>query len=177
MSKKITSDILIHLLEENLPSLTVASSIPVVSKEARVARLSHFKNSGDILPSSNSDIIDFTLDPLLGKCTWYQMYNDKEAFFTLSFFDVDFWMFGYPYQPYISYPGVYLAINQGASRSYGSGTRFDPSNVKTFIHTISSRSRTPGVYQIFTELANKAHEKGVLGLNFPQEWDEIPYTV
>lgn len=177
MDKKITSDILISLLEENLPSITAASTIPTVSKEVKVAKLAQFKNSGDVLPSKNSDIIDFKLDPLLGTCTWYQLYNDKETFFTLTFYDIDFWMFGYSYQPYVNYPGVYLSINQGVSRTYGSGNKFDPVNVKTYISTISSRSRVTGVYQSFSELANKAQTKGILGINFPEDWDEIPYTI
>lgn len=170
----ITSDNLISLLEEILPNNQVVSS---VSKEARAARLTQFKRSGDILPEKNSEILDFKLDPLLGKCTWYQMYNDKETFFNLSFYDIDFWMFGFQYQSYICYPGIYLTINQGVSRNYGSGIRFDSSNIKTFIHTVSSRSRNTGVYQVFTELSNKAQTGGILSLNFPQEWDEIPYTV
>lgn len=170
----ITSNTLISLLEEILPT---NQTIPTVSKEARAARLSHFKSSGDILPSSNSEIIDFKLDPLLGKCTWYQLYNEKETFFSLSFYDIDFWMFGYQYQSYVTYPGVYLAINQNASRTYGSGVRFDSSNVKTYIHIASSRSRVIGVYQSFTDLANKAQKQGILGLSFPEDWDEIPYTV
>lgn len=177
MNKIITSDTLIHLLEEILHSNLTTSTVPTVSKEAKIARLAHFKDSGDILPSKDSDIIDFKLDPLLGNCSWYQLYNDIESFFTLTFSDVDFWMFGYQYQPYITYPGIYLSINQGASRSYGSGVKFDSSNVKTYIHTLSSRSRVAGGYQSFTELANKAQVKGILGINFPEDWDEIPYTV
>jgi hypothetical protein len=182
MKKLITSKDIMELLEAIrpkvfLPYMGNEASNAVDSSAVQKLRLASYLKKGHDLPTKDVKINNFKSDPLCGTCSWYENYNEKESYIQLNFLDMDFWMFGYTYQPYINYPGVYLTIKGNSKSGFGSGVRYDPGDVKSYVYAPGMRNRATPVYAAFSTLLNKAHIHGLEGIEFPENWDEVPYTV
>lgn len=182
--KIITSKHILELLESNVVDKSLGqvgmqtkASIKVDSDELQDTRIAAHLKRGDKLPVKDVPITDFKYDPLGGTCSWYEFYNDENSMMYLNYIDVDFWMYGYSYQSYTSHPGIYLTIKSGVSPSYGSGVRYDPNNAVTYLYAPSSRSRIAPTFQAFSTLCNQARLHGLEGVEFPDNWDKIPYVV
>lgn len=183
MKKVIKSSDIVDLIEGVvIPVLSDESDDighDVGSTEVQSIRTARYVKKGGKLPPEGTVITDFRSDPLSGTASWYEVIDNVEYNYSMTFSEIDFFMFGYQYQPYTSYPGIYLTIKEGvrSKTSKSLGTRYDPGKTKTYVHAPSYRCDATKMYQEFSSLVNKARSDGINGLNFPGEWDEIPYVV
>lgn len=187
MSKFIKSSDIIKLVEElpisQLSFGSTETSDQVDDLEVQSIRTTRFTKKGKILPKE-SEVFNFKFDPISGTTTWSQIIDGQEVGITITFTEIDALALGYVYQPYLSYPGITLTIKRGINSTVGtidtnSGkfTKYDSGSVITYVYAPSYRSELTKMYQEFSTLSNKARVEGLNGINFPENWDEIPYTV
>jgi len=126
----------------------------------------------------SAGIYNFKFDPMAGDCSWIEIEGGEEVSYFLSMVDIDFWMYGFYYQSYATYPSVQLTIKRGMNSKPGSmKNRYDPLNVKTYVYAPTFRANQSTMYQGYSTLVNKAKIDGIKGIEFPNNWDEIPYVI
>jgi hypothetical protein len=136
--------------------------------------------SGDL----NLSIRNFSFDPYGLRCNWVQDFGGRECAVEL---------FGLEYQPaqsvevnlrnYQPGPGLHLLLSYGTSAigNPGSfkqrgGSKVDAINSKRYVHRETYRGLDTVIYRNLSKMASAAKIKGLMGINFPDDWDEIPYA-
>lgn len=177
----ISSKKIIDLITEETTSmflgLSTDASKKVSSAEVQKSRTKEFTQDGSVVPKGKSEVVSFFYSPLDGKCTWYEKTDGKDTSITLKFIDVDFWMFNTGNSTHVNYPGIYLTIRHNININYGSGSKYNPNDVTTYVYAPSFRSRITPTSQDFSTLCNRARGKGLVGIEFPKNWDVIPYII
>jgi hypothetical protein len=175
----ITSKQILELLEGTTLHFGVGSktSKDVDAKDIQAIRTARYVKKGGDTSLEDNVISNFKFDPLSGVSTWNEIIDGQESFITLSFTEIDAVMLNFVYQPYIPYPGILLNIKKGTSSKMGKGVRYDPTNSTSYIYAPSYRSDVTKIYQEFSALSNRARVDGLNGIEFPENWDGIPYVV
>ena len=193
MKKLITSSEIIDKYDESVTAIAKVTktssrvsapgsklSDQVDSNELQDIRVADYKFKRKDKPSVSlsAGIYDFKFDPMAGNCSWVETESGEEVSYFLSMVDIDFWMYGFYYQSYATYPSVQLTIKRGMNSKTGSmKNRYDPLNVKTYVYAPTFRANQATMYQGYSTLVNKAKIDGIKGIEFPNNWDEIPYVI
>jgi hypothetical protein len=170
---------------------TVMESTDVVNHHLEIAHTAAMKalSGGTVIidprpeGSVNMSVKNFTFDPYGTRCTWVQDFNGRECSVEL---------FSMEYQPpqavensiriYQPGQGIHLRLTFGRS-SIGTpgsfkqqgGSKVLSVNSKRFVHKGTYRGLDTVFYKVLSDLVSAARLQGLEGINFPQDWDEIPY--
>lgn len=142
--------------------------------ETQKLRLDAFDD--DTPPSDK--IFNYKSDPYAGNCSWTQEFEGEEVAVYLSLSEIDFYQYSFQMDQYTTtYPGIMITINRGARSKYGLGSVYDPGKVVSYVYAPSFRADASQLYQEYSILVANARVRGLEGVQFPQNWDEIPYTI
>lgn len=174
----ITSKFIIDKCEESQFITTRGSDLSqtVDSDPIQDLRLKSYQNKKLGLPDSTITI-NFNYDPLSGTCSWSEVIEGEEVGVLLTLSEIDFWQYSFQYYNYTTFPGIQLTIKRGSGTNIGRRLIYDPGKVKNYIYAPSYRSKAEQLYQEFSTLVNRARVRGLEGIQFPKNWDPIPYTV
>jgi hypothetical protein len=179
------------LIQEVLQDMNITEFRNPTDSHLKIAHAAAMKAlGGDISPFNahprgpvDVSIKNFVFDPYGTRCTWVQSYEDKEC--SVELFSMEYQAANAVQDSIRNYhpgQGIHLILTFGRS-SIGvpgsfkqqGGSKILSVSSKKYVHRETYRGLDTMFYKVLSDLVSAARVKGLEGIKFPEDWDEVPY--